>query len=84
MGEPGDFNIKVMHSYIDQLDFKCLCVLCVVLLVLSLVCVVVGVLTCPAIPLFIDCLRCFLTGFRLPGEAQKISRLMEKFAQRFV
>ena len=26
----------------------------------------------------------FLNGFRLPGEAQKIDRLMEKFAERFV
>ena len=29
-------------------------------------------------------LRHFLAGFRLPGEAQKIDRLMEKFAQRYV
>ena len=28
--------------------------------------------------------RRFLAGFRLPGEAQKIDRLMEKFAERFV
>ena len=28
--------------------------------------------------------RTFLNGFRLPGEAQKIDRLMEKFAERFV
>lgn len=28
--------------------------------------------------------RSFLSGFRLPGEAQKIDRLMEKFAQRYV
>ena len=25
-----------------------------------------------------------MSGFRLPGEAQKIDRLMEKFAQRFL
>ena len=30
------------------------------------------------------CARTFLNGFRLPGEAQKIDRLMEKFAERFV
>lgn len=30
------------------------------------------------------CFRTFLNGFRLPGEAQKIDRLMEKFAERFV
>ncbi|XP_042389327.1 brefeldin A-inhibited guanine nucleotide-exchange protein 5-like isoform X1 [Zingiber officinale] len=28
-------------------------------------------------------IREFLTGFRLPGEAQKIDRIMEKFAERF-
>eukprot|EP00054_Salpingoeca_dolichothecata_P019245 m.119519 g.119519 ORF g.119519 m.119519 type:complete len:1767 (+) comp23182_c0_seq1:115-5415(+) len=32
---------------------------------------------------FLDSLRLFLQGFRLPGEAQKIDRLMEKFAQRY-
>eukprot|EP00762_Andalucia_godoyi_P001130 ANDGO_01933.mRNA.1 Brefeldin A-inhibited guanine nucleotide-exchange protein 3 len=33
--------------------------------------------------LFDDALRHFLSGFRLPGEAQKIDRMMEKFAERF-
>ena len=28
-------------------------------------------------------IRYFLSGFRLPGEAQKIDRLMEKFAERY-
>ena len=28
--------------------------------------------------------RTYLESFRLPGEAQKIDRLMEKFAERFV
>ncbi|KNC73559.1 hypothetical protein SARC_13883, partial [Sphaeroforma arctica JP610] len=32
---------------------------------------------------FVDALRLFLDGFRLPGEAQKIDRLMEKFAARY-
>eukprot|EP00217_Crustomastix_stigmatica_P006110 CAMPEP_0183807166 /NCGR_PEP_ID=MMETSP0803_2-20130417/40777_1 /TAXON_ID=195967 /ORGANISM="Crustomastix stigmata, Strain CCMP3273" /LENGTH=1848 /DNA_ID=CAMNT_0026051939 /DNA_START=183 /DNA_END=5729 /DNA_ORIENTATION=+ len=32
---------------------------------------------------FDDAIRKFLEGFRLPGEAQKIDRLMEKFAERF-
>eukprot|EP00047_Mylnosiga_fluctuans_P017395 m.61019 g.61019 ORF g.61019 m.61019 type:complete len:1672 (-) comp7058_c0_seq2:541-5556(-) len=32
---------------------------------------------------FLDALRIFLGSFRLPGEAQKIDRLMEKFAQRY-
>lgn len=32
---------------------------------------------------FVSALRLFLNGFRLPGEAQKIDRLMEKFASRY-
>ena len=32
---------------------------------------------------FDDAIRHFLAGFRLPGEAQKIDRIMEKFAERF-
>jgi brefeldin A-inhibited guanine nucleotide-exchange protein len=31
-------------------------------------------------PVYVDALRLFLSSFRLPGEAQKIDRLMEKFA----
>tara|TARA_B110000977_G_scaffold151744_2_gene192641 strand:- start:10415 stop:16393 length:5979 start_codon:yes stop_codon:yes gene_type:complete len=30
-----------------------------------------------------EAIRNFLSGFRLPGESQKIDRLMEKFAQRY-
>lgn len=32
---------------------------------------------------FDEAIRALLKGFRLPGEAQKIDRIMEKFAQRF-
>ncbi|KAI4375753.1 hypothetical protein MLD38_013580 [Melastoma candidum] len=32
---------------------------------------------------FGESIRFFLRGFRLPGEAQKIDRIMEKFAERF-
>ncbi|XP_024380354.1 brefeldin A-inhibited guanine nucleotide-exchange protein 3 [Physcomitrium patens] len=32
---------------------------------------------------FDEAIRAFLLGFRLPGEAQKIDRIMEKFAERF-
>ncbi|GMI00582.1 hypothetical protein TrVE_jg2459 [Triparma verrucosa] len=32
---------------------------------------------------FDDAIRHYLSGFRLPGEAQKIDRIMEKFAERF-
>lgn len=32
---------------------------------------------------FVAAIRLFLGGFRLPGEAQKIDRLMEKFASRY-
>ncbi|XP_075427392.1 brefeldin A-inhibited guanine nucleotide-exchange protein 2 [Ascaphus truei] len=33
---------------------------------------------------FVSALRTFLEAFRLPGEAQKIDRLMEKFAARYL
>ncbi|KAF2193094.1 hypothetical protein K469DRAFT_619645 [Zopfia rhizophila CBS 207.26] len=33
---------------------------------------------------FVDALRRFLQGFRLPGEAQKIDRFMLKFAERYI
>lgn len=33
--------------------------------------------------LFDNALRAFLAGFRLPGESQKIDRIMEKFASRY-
>ncbi|KAE8702015.1 Brefeldin A-inhibited guanine nucleotide-exchange protein 3 [Hibiscus syriacus] len=32
---------------------------------------------------FYEAIRAFLQGFRLPGEAQKIDRIMEKFAERY-
>ena len=32
---------------------------------------------------FEEAIRVYLKGFRLPGEAQKIDRMMEKFAERF-
>ncbi|KAL6124375.1 hypothetical protein ACLB2K_076888 [Fragaria x ananassa] len=32
---------------------------------------------------FDEAIRSFLQGFRLPGEAQKIDRIMEKFAERY-
>ena len=33
---------------------------------------------------FVSSIRLFLEGFRIPGEAQKIDRLMEKFASRYL
>lgn len=42
---------------------------------------------CESIPFgglkFDQAIRVFLQGFRLPGEAQKIDRIMEKFAERY-
>lgn len=32
---------------------------------------------------FVSAIRLFLSGFRLPGEAQKIDRIMEKFAEKY-
>ena len=57
IGEGEDFNIKVMHAFIDMIDFSGFN--------------------------FVDALRHFLQTFRLPGEAQKIDRIMEKFADRY-
>lgn len=55
-GGPG-FFVRILHHYVDELDFM-------------------------GLP-FDDAIRLFLSGFRLPGEAQKIDRIMEKFAERF-
>ncbi|EGC32816.1 hypothetical protein DICPUDRAFT_8073, partial [Dictyostelium purpureum] len=57
LGDGDDFNLQVLHSFVDQLDFAGLD--------------------------FDIALRKFLMHFRLPGEAQKIDRMMEKFAQQF-
>ncbi|KAG0301832.1 Brefeldin A-inhibited guanine nucleotide-exchange protein 2 [Dissophora globulifera] len=57
IGDGDDKAIKVMHAFVDRLDFTG-----------------VG---------FVDALRMFLQTFRLPGESQKIDRLMEKFADRY-
>uniref|UniRef100_A0A061RZG9 Brefeldin a-inhibited guanine nucleotide-exchange protein 2-like n=1 Tax=Tetraselmis sp. GSL018 TaxID=582737 RepID=A0A061RZG9_9CHLO len=57
LGEREDTALKVMHAYIDAMDFT---------------------------DMDIDeAIRKFLADFRLPGEAQKIDRLMEKFAERY-
>ncbi|CAG8632618.1 9478_t:CDS:2, partial [Ambispora leptoticha] len=57
LGESDAEAIKVMHTFVDRMDFTGL-----------------G---------FVDALRSFLQTFRLPGESQKISRIMEKFADRY-
>ncbi|KAG0463110.1 hypothetical protein HPP92_021586 [Vanilla planifolia] len=57
LGERDEFNLKVMHSYVDSLNFEFMD--------------------------FGEAIRFLLRGFRLPGEAQKIDRIMEKFAERY-
>jgi len=57
LGEGDEFNIQLMHRFVDAMDFYDL-------------------------P-FVDAIRKFLQSFRLPGESQKIDRLMEKFADRY-
>ncbi|CAG8691174.1 2151_t:CDS:2, partial [Cetraspora pellucida] len=57
LGEGDQEAVKVMHAFVDRMDF-----------------VGLG---------FVDALRSFLQTFRLPGEAQKIDRIMEKFADRY-
>ncbi|EGB11345.1 hypothetical protein AURANDRAFT_21199, partial [Aureococcus anophagefferens] len=51
------FCVKVLHEYVDAMDFTGL--------------------------EFDVAIRHFLSGFRLPGEAQKIDRMMEKYAERY-
>ncbi|EDQ86494.1 uncharacterized protein MONBRDRAFT_33770 [Monosiga brevicollis MX1] len=58
LGEGDARCIRVMHRYIDLIDFS-------------------------RHPEFLSSLRFFLGSFRLPGESQKIDRLMEKFAARY-
>jgi brefeldin A-inhibited guanine nucleotide-exchange protein len=57
LGEGEEENIKIMHAFVDAMDFTR--------------------------TRFVDALRRFLQAFRLPGEAQKIDRLMLKFAERY-
>lgn len=57
LGGEKEFNLQVLHSYIDRIDL--------------------GGME------YDEAIRSFLTGFRLPGEAQKIDRIMEKFAARY-
>ncbi|CAG8710289.1 3578_t:CDS:2, partial [Acaulospora morrowiae] len=57
LGESDPEAIKIMHAFVDRMDFTGL--------------------------KFVDALRTFLQTFRLPGESQKIDRIMEKFADRY-
>ncbi|XP_046709871.1 cytohesin-1b isoform X5 [Silurus meridionalis] len=57
LGERDDFNIEVLHSFVELHEFTDLNL--------------------------VQALRQFLWSFRLPGEAQKIDRMMEAFAQRY-
>lgn len=57
LGEGDEENIKIMHAFVDGIDFNRM--------------------------RFVDAVRRFLQSFRLPGEAQKIDRLMLKFAERY-
>ena len=57
IGEGDANNIKVMHVFIDSVDFTGMDL--------------------------VAALRFLLQLFRLPGEAQKIDRIMEKFADRY-
>lgn len=58
LGDRDSMCIRVMHAYIDAMDF-----------------------TGKDLD---EALRNYLKGFRLPGEAPQIDRLMEKFAERYV
>jgi brefeldin A-inhibited guanine nucleotide-exchange protein len=57
LGGEKEFNIAVMHAYVEMIDFTGMA--------------------------FEEAIRRYLSGFRIPGEAQKIDRMMEKFAERY-
>uniref|UniRef100_A0AAR2ILJ5 Cytohesin 1a n=1 Tax=Pygocentrus nattereri TaxID=42514 RepID=A0AAR2ILJ5_PYGNA len=57
LGERDEFNIEVLHAFVELHEFTDLNL--------------------------VQALRQFLWSFRLPGEAQKIDRMMEAFAQRY-
>ncbi|XP_078450359.1 cytohesin-1 isoform X1 [Lampetra fluviatilis] len=57
LGERDDFNIQVLHAFVELHEFANLNL--------------------------VQALRQFLWSFRLPGEAQKIDRMMEAFATRY-
>eukprot|EP00055_Hartaetosiga_balthica_P007774 m.27307 g.27307 ORF g.27307 m.27307 type:complete len:396 (+) comp5929_c0_seq1:73-1260(+) len=57
LGEPGEFNLKVLSNFAELHSFEDLS--------------------------FVDSLRLYLSSFRLPGESQKIDRMMEAFANAY-
>jgi brefeldin A-inhibited guanine nucleotide-exchange protein len=74
LGDHEDYCREIMLAFVDSLDFSGMDFLpalrCVGLVTVS--------------ERFLNLLfRHFLGNFRLPGEAQKIDRLMEKFAARY-
>lgn len=56
-GEDITLNKKVMHGFIDSLNFK-------------------------KVP-FVSAMRLLVTEFRLPGESQKIDRILMKFGEKY-
>lgn len=65
-------NKTGVGDYLGENDDQCIAVMCAYIDAMNF-----GDLE------IVAALRHFLEGFRLPGEAQKIDRLMEKFASRF-
>lgn len=62
----------IVGDYLGENDDHCI----------SVMCAYIDAMNFPDMDI-VAALRHFLEGFRLPGEAQKIDRLMEKFASRF-
>nr|KAJ3422159.1 Brefeldin A-inhibited guanine nucleotide-exchange protein 1 [Polyrhizophydium stewartii] len=57
LGDVDPKNVRVLHAFVDAMDFSGLD--------------------------FLAAFRLFLQLFRIPGEAQKIDRIVEKFADRY-
>lgn len=72
MHEEERLNKTGVGDYLGENDDHCIAVMCAYIDAMNF-----GDME------IVAALRHFLEGFRLPGEAQKIDRLMEKFASRF-
>ena len=78
LGDPDEYNKTIMYIYVDMLDFKNKELVQALRLFLEAFRY--------AFPpqLIVDKVVVTLIFSRLPGAAQKIDRLMEKFASRFL
>lgn len=85
LGEKNDFNEQVLKAFVELHDFTNLILVQALRWVFSvfLYAARIGLKLIFPVQLCFPLCRQFLWSFRLPGEAQKIDRMMECFAQRY-